>query len=558
MDRSRVRNLLWGWLGLFLVAGLATERLVRLAKAPATDFDDAYMVLRYANNLLAGQGAAWNPGEGSVFGVTSLLHLAVLTALRWIFTSLGPAGLLAVASGGAAIGLLAALVAIAALHARHPRLYRNWIFWTANVLPVLAYREAFGFHAGTGMDTMLSALVNAFVVFATLRLAESPKVSTVTWAAVAAVLAVLARPDNMVCAIFCPVLALALLAPRPRGKPLAIFCALSVGALAVIAVAEWRLLGSPLPLSVFAKQPWYYGGFAGEFTWNPFLFLKVFGTSAWPFVVALILFADRAGFRRAAVLLAPALASIVILFGFNQIMGHLGRFYYPFLPFFVAAGVLEFDAWLGRIHAGHAVRLKAMLARAGVAVVAVLAGNFSLSRAASAYEVRASDQWLAPLGGFHVSACAPLPEFDSWQAARHISAIAAAAPPGTRFAMSEHGFPGVAAPHITIIDLLGLHDPYFARHGFSAADLFRRKPDVIWMAHPDHTQMIRDILDSDEFWSHYVFYPDAFFHGIALRTDGANYERLATLLRVEWQKVYPKEAMADYQASRGEGGCVGR
>jgi hypothetical protein len=89
VHRSRARNLI-GWLGLFLVGCLATERLFALAKAPPTDFDDAYMYLRYAHNLLAGEGVAWNPGEGSVFGVTSLLHLALLTGLRWLFANLGP------------------------------------------------------------------------------------------------------------------------------------------------------------------------------------------------------------------------------------------------------------------------------------------------------------------------------------------------------------------------------------------------------------------------------------------------------------------------------------
>ncbi len=552
VSRSKVRNLLLGWLGVLLVAALVAERFAMLAAAAPTDFDDAYMYLRYANNLSAGQGLAWNPGEAPVFGVTSLLHLAVLTALRWLFGSLGPAGLLAIASGGAAAGLVAALVGIAALNARHPRLHRNWIFWTAVVLPLVAYREAFGFHAGTGMDTMLSALANAMVVFATLRLARSPSSRTAVWAALASILAVLARPDNLVCAIACPVLALALLAPRPRKKLLALFCALSVGTLAVIAAAEWRLLGSPLPLSFFAKQPWYYGGFAGEFTWNPFLFLKVFCYSAWPFVVALILFADRQGLRRAAVLLVPALASIALLFRFNQIMGHLGRFYYPFLPFFVVAGALEFDAWLVRIRDGQVVHPRAMWRRAGLAVIAILAGGVSLSVAAGVYGARAQAQRLAPLGGFHVLARAPLPEIDSWQAAHAIAALAAAAPAGTRLAMSEHGLPGALAPHVTVIDLLGLHDPYFARHGFSAAELLRRKPDVIWMPHEDHTQMLRDILDSDEFWSHYDFYPDALFHGIALRKGGGNHERLAALLAAQWQAAYPGFAMADYMAGRGD------
>jgi hypothetical protein len=118
--------------------------------------------------------------------------------------------------------------------------------------------------------------------------------------------------------------------------------------------------------------------------------------------------------------------------------------------------------------------------------------------------------------------------------------------------MSEHGLPGALAPQVTIIDVLGLHDPYFAHHGFSTAELFRRQPDVIWLPHADHTQMLRDILDSDDFWQHYAFYPDAFFHGIALRTDAPSYPRLGALLSAQWRKAYPGLWMADYRAERGE------
>jgi hypothetical protein len=543
---TRVRRLLPFYLGLLLVAGLLAERLAMLARVAPTDFDDAFMYLRYANHLLAGDGMAWNPGEGQVFGVTSPLHLLVLTGLRWLGPNLSLASVLGVASGGAAIGLCAALVAILALQARHPRLRGNWIFWVAVVLPLLAYREAFVFHAGTGMDTMLAALGNACVVFATLRLVRSPGRATVLWAAATAVLAVLARPDNLLCAVLCPVLALAL--PRPRGRLLVLFGAVAVSALGLLVLGEWLLLGSPLPLSFFAKQPFYYGGFAGEFTWNPFLFLKVFCHSIWVFVVALFLFADREGWRRAAVLLAPALASIIALFGFNQIMGHLGRFYYPFLPFFVVAGALEFDAWLVR---GGALRSPGMPRRAMIAGGVLLLGDLGLALGAGLYGDRACDPHFQPPREFHVAAQEPLPEMDSWQAAQAVARIAVAAPAGASFAMSEHGLPGALAPRIAIIDLLGLHDPYFARHGFVAAELFRREPDLIWLPHEDHTQMLREILGSDEFWAHYDFYPDAFFHGLALRRDGPLYARLATLLAAEWQASYPGLVMADYRAERG-------
>ncbi len=532
------------------MAGLVVARITELARAAPTDFDDAYMYLRYADHLLAGQGMAWNAGEVSVYGVTSLLYLGAVVLVKIVFPWLTPAAVLQVASGGAAMGFLAALIGVAALCSRHARLAGNWIFWAAILLPLLAFREAFAFHAGTGMDTMMSALANTVLVFCTLQFASAPNGWRATAAALASLLAVLARPDNLPCALLCPVLAVWLLAPWPKAKSMVTFAALAGGLLAALALAERALLGSFLPLSFLAKQPWYYAGFVGEFGWNPFLFLRVFALSAWPFVVALILFADGRGLRRAAALLVPALATFGVLFRFNQIMGHLGRFYYPFLPFFVAAGVLEFDAWMGRTRAGHGARPAPMLWRAGLAAAATLVGGLSLSAAAQAYSSRSQTQRLADLDGFHTTAEAPLPEIDSWQAAHAIGEMARAAPAGASFAMSEHGLPGALAPRTTVIDVLGLHDPYFARHGFSAAELFRRKPDVLWLPHADHTQMLRDILDSDDFWNHYAFYPDAFFYGIALRSDGPHSARLAELLSAQWCKTYPGLPMADYRAMR--------
>jgi hypothetical protein len=361
------------------------------------------------------------------------------------------------------------------------------------------------------------------------------------------VLAVLARPDNAIVALGCPLLALAL--HRPRGKLLWAASALLVGSLALLALAAWAALGSPVPLSFFAKQPGYYGAFAGEYSWNPFLFLKVFGASAGPFVVALVLFTDRAGVRRAAVLLLPALASLALLFRWNQIMGHLGRFYYPFLPFFVAAAGLAFDDW--RLRA-PAIRPRALLVRAGVALLLVVLGNLGLAAAGKAYAARAEAEPQVPPMAFHVLAESPLPDLDSWQAAQAIAAVAAAAPAGARFAMSEHGLPGALAPHVTIIDVLGLHDRYFARHGFSAPVLFSRRPDLIWLPHEDHRQMLRDLFASEEFWDHYDFYPDAFFHGLALRRDGPWHDRLAARVAAEWQQHYPGRVMADYRAMRNE------
>lgn len=537
-------------LAIVLVALMIAERLSFLARAAPTDFDDAYTYLRYAQHWLGGDGIAWNAGERATYGVTSLLHLAVVTAIRWTFPTLAMWRVLQVVSGAAAVGLLAALVATAALEARSRHLSRNWVLWAGALLPLLAYREAFGFHAGTGMDTMLSALGNAVLVFFSLRLGKKPDTSRMLLTVVAAAIAVLARPDNLICALLCPALAIALLGTGPRGKALVRYLAMAGLGLAALAALAWLILGTPVPLSFFVKQPGYYGGFAGEFGWNPFRFLEVFLLSVWPFLVISILLGDRESWRLSLVLLVPALSTVAVLFRFNQIMGHLGRFYYPMLPFFVVAGALQLDRFLRE--PGPGPRPRRLLVRGVAALAIVLAARLGLGLGADRYDARGEAQALGTVGGYHVRAAAPLPEIDSWESARRIATIARSAPAGASFAMSEHGLPGALAPQVSIIDVLGLHDAVIAFDGFSAAELFRRKPDFIWLPHPDHVAMLRDIIASDELWAHYAFYPDAFYYGVALRNEGQRADELSALLSSVWRDAYPGLALWDYRAVRGE------
>lgn len=547
--RARNANLLRLLLALAVVA-VVVERLRALLRAAPTDFDDAYMYLRYAHNALAGHWLAWNPGEAPVYGVTSLLHFLFVTLLSGLLPG-RHAAVLQIASGGAALVLLAALVALCARFSQDVRLRGHYLLWGALLLPLLFYRETFFFHAHTGMDTMLAALANTAVVFASLRLAEKPSATRALAAAIVGLLAVEARPDNVIVAALCPSLALLLLAASPHLRPLLVWAGTLGGLLLMDLVLKWRLLGTPLPLAFYAKQPWYYRCFVGEFTWNPFLFLRVALASVSPFVVAVVLFARRTGARLLLVLLIPATVTFAALFSINQIMGHLGRFFFPSLPLLVVAGALAADRWLQELPLAPKSApfvARSLLFRLACALLALGRGAGALEAAGRAYESRAQTQTLAPLDGYRISAAAPLPDLDSWQASREIASLAAESPPGTTFAMSEHGLVGAFAPRAVIVDVLGLHDPTFARNGFSAAELWRRQPDAIWMPHPDHTQMLRDILDSEELWQHYLFYPDSFTYGVALRQDGSHYAVLADLFAKRWQATYPGFRQDDYLA----------
>jgi hypothetical protein len=534
------------------VAGLLAERVYAFVSAAPTDFDDAYMFVRYARHALAGQWFAWNPGEAPVYGTTSLLH--------FLFVTLGQAALggdaatpLHAASGLATLFLLVALAASCARFAGSLGL----LSWGGLLLLLLGYREAFFFHAHLGMDTMLAALGNTAVAYAALHLAQKPSARRAVVTAVLGLLSFEARPDNLIIAGLCPLLALWLLAPAPRLRPALIWAGSLLALLGLDLLIKWRLLGTPLPLAFYAKQPGHYQGFAGEFTWNPFWFLHVALACVWPFILAAVLGLRRESVRLLLVLGLPAACTWAALFAVNQIMGHLGRFYFPSLPLVVLAGAVLAAGWaregMSRISAESAPRLaREIVLRLSLALLLLLGGAQVLDTAGAWYQTRTQGQTLARLDGFAVPASKALPEIDSWQSSQEIARLAADAPAGTRIAMSEHGLVGALAPQAVIIDVLGLHDPIFARQPFTAAELWRRQPDIIWMPHPDHTQMVRDILDSDELWQRYDVYPDAFTYGVALRRNSPHFARLAALFADRWQAAYPGFASTNYLARRSD------
>jgi hypothetical protein len=527
-----------------IVLAVGIERVRAFAAAPPTDFDDAYMFARYAKHLAAGHGLTWNIGEPPVNGVTGLLHLLVVTLFHMLRPAWDDGRLLVAASAAAGLLAIAAIALTCARFSPHPALRGRPLVWAAIFLPLIAYGEAFGFHARTGMDTMSSLLANVVLIFATLRLCEQPSRRAAALCALAGWLAIFARPDNALYALLCPLGAIALVCPRPRRPLLATFVPLLALLVGLDLGLRRVFLGTALPLAFYAKRPFAYGGFVGEYTWNPFLFLEVFLTAAAPFLIVLLLFARRRHARTLAVLLIPLALTCASLFSLNHIMGHLGRFFFPSLPFLAipAAGVIDaqWRAW---------TLLNGTL-RAALTALFLLAGPTALEAAARRYESRAATQPLASLDGWSIPAQAELPELDSWRSSIEIAQFAAAAPPGSSFAMSEHGLVGARAPDAKIIDLVGLHDREVALHGFSIRALERKQPDVIWLPHWDYTQMLRDLYDSDDFWTHYDFYPDAFTYGVALRRDSPRAAALRELFMQRWKVSYPGVPLDERLARR--------
>lgn len=206
--------------------------------------DDSYIFLRYAENLAAGQGPVFNPGE-RVEGYTSPLWILILAAAR----ALGMDLVAASQALGACFGLATLLLLL--------NLGRRWLPPEQTALSAvpalfLLTNPSFLYWTWSGMDTALFTFLYLATFAAFAAQAASP--GNMTGAGTCLALTALSRPDGIVLLpAFCAVLAwLHRRQPRLLARKLLTFLApLTLVALHLV----WRYYyyGTLLPNTYYAK-----------------------------------------------------------------------------------------------------------------------------------------------------------------------------------------------------------------------------------------------------------------------------------------------------------------
>jgi hypothetical protein len=500
-----------------------------LAMAEPHVFDDAYMFLRYADNIIAGHGYTWNAGDPPTYGCTSIAFTYAVSVARWLFPS---AHETALATGlGSFLGLVA--VASTGLLLRSQR--RGWV--TGALFLLFAWNPKTVYHSLTGMETMLSFSSLCLLAWASLRWASR---GGAAWAAVPALAgysAFLVRPDNGIYSALLPLLCVFLLGPKDRRRPWReglSFCGIFGLLLLLDGLVKTHFFGHPLPLPHFAKGPSFNDGYQGMYLWNPVLYLWHFLLVFSPAFAWIALAPKRSDLCRIAAFGLPVLLTFAYYFTVIQIMGGSARYYFP-----TSALVLALGAGLdGRPLDLLKHRWKRMAALA-VAACLLLAARGPL---ASAYlrSHSSPDQLLGVEGAPDAESPLRLKWRDSMDG---MVRIVRTLPPGTVMAASEHGELAAARSDIAILDTLGLHDPETAMEGFSAARLTARRPGLIWLPHFHYSPAVRQLLEDPVFRRDYIYVPDAYRYGVAVHRSE---EKLQALLRSAFESDYPD---ADWEQS---------
>lgn len=175
------------WLRLTLVLGLIGLGL-RTAYENATCFDDAYISLRYAENLVEGHGLVYNVGE-YVEGYTNFLWTILVALFVWITPVEAP--LIAVVGSMLAFAVNLWVVWRISLKIAPPFHPRAFAFPIAVAL--LAVQNTFTDYGTTGLETAFASLL---VNLGVLALITRDDAKHTFWAGLCWILATLNRPDH--------------------------------------------------------------------------------------------------------------------------------------------------------------------------------------------------------------------------------------------------------------------------------------------------------------------------------------------------------------------------
>jgi hypothetical protein len=262
--------------------------------------------------------------------------------------------------------------------------------------------------------------------------------------------------------------------------------------------------------------------------WNPVSYLFMFIGFCWLWLMLLFVFCKRQHATLLAVFLVPILFTLIYFFDAVQMMGSAARFYVPSIPFllFLALIVVMQTPTAFQFQKAHLVKL-------GI-VILFFAGCFfaeeSVSEKFSNLFLRNEIPYVY---AEHIKQQKVFPIYT--EGTYDFFDFCAKLPDNTLVAAGEHGRLAAYNPHLRIFDLYGLHNSYFAHHGFSADYLFESKPAVIQLAHYNFTKINTEIVSHPVFKRDYDFYPNLYGYGVAVRRDQ---DAVIDILQIEMKHLY--------------------
>lgn len=532
--------------GATILLGIAM--LVSVVKE-ATDlpepwFDDAFMYVRYAENINGGHGCTWNLGLPAAYGCTDIVFTYLIALAKKIAPT---ASYAKISIWLPIINLLIILpvLIVAVIRFSKPKSNLEVAVICALVLGPIVLNPAIRYHFFTGMDTILSFSANVLLIISFLWLKKNFSIPRLVLAALAAYFSWLVRPDNF---FFCTIFPALFLITHfiEKKQELIIYYSVFGGLVVADLAFKYHTFHDILPLPFFVKSSGYYQGYMGEADWNAMSYFIQFLQYSFVWIAISLVFVRRQQLQQYVPFWIPVFLTCMYFFTAVQIMGVSARYYLPALPFliFPAFEILSQNAFT--ISTGERLKTifnKALVSFIVFAALFFYADNISTVFSTHFLENRKPYQFQNQISCSKYFPVVTSDYTDFYDLCKKL-------PTGTTIAASEVGRLAAYNPHLKIIDLGGLHEPYFAHHGFSAKHLLEQKPSIIQLAHYNITKVNYDIINNPQFRAEYEFYPNLFYLGVAIRkTDTLIYHQFQSEIASLYGIQSPELFVAHYKSN---------
>ena len=452
---------------------------------PTWLYDDAYFFVRYANNILTGEGYTWNPGSTPVDGLTSPLWLLVVLGSLMVFP-------LEWAQSGVLLVCLSTLFTIILILIIY-FICRSFLHGENRCLAIFAptffvITDLNILVAGqSGMETALSSclIVLYYGFLGKLFFGESPNSFRLNnrlaiGLGLLGFLLVLARPEFGIISCLCPLLLWlkCLFNQDSRGRLVFRWGMITAILLILYGIVRIYYFGELLPQSFKIKGSIWklpYKNFDDDELRSLAAYWVLFlrDSALLHFGIAIFI-SQKLLWKKLFWLWVPIYLGIFYLSTSIQISGYLHRYYFPF-----ACGIMV--------------------------IFFLLLGSFAKELPApfmKRYALNRAFFWVLFVLFFSVLL---LPQTQLRTVARtkiyhdySVSWLLHPLPKGTKVAMTELGVSSARNPHLEFIDITGLNDPEFAGQ-FDATTFFNRQPDVITLVHHHYRGMNREIMEHPKF-----------------------------------------------------------
>ena len=442
------------WLASLSLLAVILIFALRFVDFGAAPFEDAAMLMRYADHLAHGYGIVWNIGEHPVDGATDFLFMVASAALIKIGFPIG--------RSVRAIGFVAHLLAVLLVY------WANRRIWKANIAvsflsglylavgPGLSYVAAF---FGTPFFALFAALTWTLALLLVQR--ENPPFWLSLLFAASALTTGLIRPEGVILAVLMLIAVTVMKGWRASTKTIVVFLAVFLILGGAYFVWRWSYFGYPLPNPYYVKGS---GLLHWDSFWESFGYLLRFGG---PFLLAFLLgFRSAKTARRTLAFLIPLVffAAAFILVDNQTNFG--GRFQYALWPLVLLSWYPLVEGLGGET--GFSWPQPASVRGRGVWALVALTLTYAL--------VHYSVSQNCALGNIRL-ACSVAYESDGrYEAAQILSDYQGK---GYVIATSEAGLLPLYS-NWTAIDTWGLNDEWIAHHGeVTNAYLDEYQPNVI-------------------------------------------------------------------------------